>query len=242
MIVDLGHPALRDRTGRGVTIAVIDSGIHPGHPHVGGLAGALSLDDRARPSDDVLDRLGHGTAVAAAIHEKAPNAEIHVVKVFHETLSTTITALRRAVEWALESGMRLVNLSLGTSRVEHGPLLAEVLEEAATMGCLVVSARQLDGTLWYPGSLPGAVGVELDWSLDRDSMALGPGPGAGLLVRASGYPRPIPGVDPERNLRGVSFAVANVSGLLARMLEGRPELRTGPGIEALLRESPSADT
>jgi hypothetical protein len=34
------------------------------------------------------------------------------------------------------------------------------------------------------------------------------------IVRASGYPRPIPGVPPERNLKGISFAVANATGLL----------------------------
>jgi hypothetical protein len=45
------------------------------------------------------------------------------------------------------------------------------------------------------------------------------GPNAKRSVRASGYPRPIPGVDPERNLKGLSFAVANATGLLALMLE-----------------------
>jgi hypothetical protein len=39
-----------------------------------------------------------------------------------------------------------------------------------------------------------------------------------LRLRASGYPRPIPGVPPERNLRGVSFAVANATGVIARFL------------------------
>jgi hypothetical protein len=39
-------------------------------------------------------------------------------------------------------------------------------------------------------------------------------------VRASGFPRPIPGVPPERNLKGLSFAVANATGLLAVALEG----------------------
>jgi hypothetical protein len=38
-------------------------------------------------------------------------------------------------------------------------------------------------------------------------------------VHASPFPRPIPGVPPERNLAGVSFAVANVTGFLARVLE-----------------------
>ena len=38
-------------------------------------------------------------------------------------------------------------------------------------------------------------------------------------MHASGYPRPIPGVPPERNLKGISFAVANVTGLLCLHLQ-----------------------
>jgi hypothetical protein len=234
VIVDLGHSALRDRTGRGVRIAVIDSGVNPDHPHVGGLIETLALDDRAQPSDDAIDRLGHGTAVAAAIHEKAPGADIHVMKVFHDTLSTTVPALRRALEWSMESGMRLVNLSLGTARPEHGPLLQKVMNEAVRAGCLVVSARSHEGVTWYPGSLQGAIGVDLDWSLDRHAMTVEAQEGGGALARASGYPRPIPGVHPDRNLHGISFAVANVTGLLARVLEGRVEVRGGEALAALL--------
>jgi hypothetical protein len=40
----------------------------------------------------------------------------------------------------------------------------------------------------------------------------------GAVFRAAGYPRPIPGVPPERNLKGLSFAVANVTGVVARLL------------------------
>jgi hypothetical protein len=36
------------------------------------------------------------------------------------------------------------------------------------------------------------------------------------VFRASGYPRPIPGVPADRNLHGISFAVANVTGFVAR--------------------------
>jgi subtilisin family serine protease len=234
VIVDLEHPALVGRSGRGVRVAVIDSGINASHPHVGGLVEAQALDDLARPSDDSIDRLGHGTAVAAAIHEKAPGAAIHVMKVFHDTLSTTVPALRRALEWAIESGMRVVNLSLGTARPEHGPILVKALKEAAKAGCLVVSARSHEGVAWYPGSLARAIGVELDWSLDRHAMRLDPNPDGGGLARASGYPRPIPGVHPDNNLHGISFAVANVTGLLARVLEERPELRSAAAVAELL--------
>jgi hypothetical protein len=46
------------------------------------------------------------------------------------------------------------------------------------------------------------------------------------VLKACAYPRPIPGVPPERNLNGISFAVANATGVLARLLEGEPDVRT----------------
>lgn len=44
-----------------------------------------------------------------------------------------------------------------------------------------------------------------------------------VRMRASGYPRPIPGVPPDQNVSGLSFAVANASGFLALVLEGRAD-------------------
>ena len=43
--------------------------------------------------------------------------------------------------------------------------------------------------------------------------------GGGIAFLASGYPRPAPGIPRERNLQGISFAVANMSGFAARALE-----------------------
>jgi hypothetical protein len=72
---------------------------------------------------------------------------------------------------------------------------------------------------WLPGSLPECVGVTLDWTLPRDACLFESKGNGHTAVRASGYPRPIPGVPPERNLKGLSFAVANATGLLALLLE-----------------------
>ena len=69
------------RTGRGIRVVIIDSGVNAAHPHVGSVAGGTGIGDDGRPHPDYLDRLGHGTAVAAVVREKAPDAEIHAVKV-----------------------------------------------------------------------------------------------------------------------------------------------------------------
>ncbi len=224
------HPALADRTGAGVTVAVLDSGVNPGHPHLGGVADAMALDDRGRPHPDTLDRLGHGTAVAAAIHEKAPGAALHVVKVFDRTLSTTILALVQALDHCIQRRIRLVNLSLGTVKEEHAPLLEAAVERARAAGTLVVSARGRQGVTWYPGALPGVAGVDQDPACPREALRITP---EGTFMAAP-WARPIPGVPVERNIQGVSFAVANVTGVLARALEGRPEVGTVEEVMELL--------
>jgi hypothetical protein len=71
---------------------------------------------------------------------------------------------------------------------------------------IVVSAAGM-----FPGDLPGVIRVAPDPHLARDRYRV-----EGETFYASGYPRPMPGVPPERNLSGVSFAVANMTGFVAR--------------------------
>ena len=231
--VRLRSEPLRSRTGRGVSIAVIDSGAHSGHPHLGPLADGIALTPDGREHDDLTDRLGHGTAVTAAIQEKAPGARIHIARVFHDELATSARTLAKAIDWAAERGCRLANLSLGTPRQSRIEVLQPAVERAARAGTLVIAACSHEGQLQFPGSLPGALGVCLDWDLPRHSIRVGHRDGR-RVVYASGYPRPIPGVPPTRNLNGISFAVANATGIVALALELFPEARArGDALAAL---------
>jgi subtilisin family serine protease len=219
--------ALRPRTGRGIRIGVVDSGVHPLHPHVGGVEDGVSVDAEGTLSDDFIDRLGHGTAVTAAIREKAPEAEILVAKVFDRRLETTAAALVAAIRWAVGSKAHLINLSLGTRTAAHAEALRQAVREARAAGVRIVAAGEHDGVRWLPGTLPGVVSVGLDWSLPREQCLVHIDVNGEVRVAASGFPRPIPGVPPERNMKGLSFAVANATGLLALALQGDFELGAG---------------
>jgi subtilisin family serine protease len=203
---------------RVVRIAVIDSGVHADHPHVGGVAGGVGIDERGVVQDDYVDRLGHGTAVTAAIREKAPGAEIFAIKVFDRELAATGQALVAACEYALTTQALIVNLSLGTQNVEHEAALADVVARLNASGAIVIAAGEQDGVRWLPGSLPGVWAVALDWTVPRDTCRIDRLNRKGAAFRATGFPRPIPGVPPARNLKGLSFAVANVTGTVARLL------------------------
>ncbi|MBF9152390.1 subtilisin-like serine protease QhpE [Novosphingobium jiangmenense] len=223
-------------------VAVIDSGVHPTHPHIDAallLPGCSVLADGTvlRDPFETLDKLGHGTAVTAAIQELAPQAQIMPIRVFRDGLRASARALATGIRQALEAECDVINLSLGTPNPQHAEVFALLAEEAEAQGALIVAAYEAEGQPCWPGCLPGVLGVGLDWDLPRGVPCLSPDQ---RKVMASGYPRPIPGVEPRRNLYGVSFAVAQVTGwIAARGLTRRAEaiaacaeLRTPQGAAA----------
>ena len=224
-------------TGAGVRVAVIDSGVHSANAHIGTASiNGVRIGADGDVNDDFVDRIGHGTAVAAAILEKAPGIELVAVRVFDRTLATSGEVLARAITWAAEHGARVINLSLGTSNPARAATLGAAVGDAVAAGAIVVSAREWERVRWLPGSLPNVVGVTLDTSCDRNEIVATVDDAAQALeIAASGYPRPIPGVPVERNLSGVSFAVANVTGFLARLLERHDGLRNVSELADTLR-------
>ncbi len=226
-LFSLQDAPFRGATGRGVRVAILDSGVAAGHPHVGGVIGGVRILADGEDGE-YADRLGHGTAVAGAIREKAPNAELLAVRVFDRELVTTASILARAIEWAAAPTGRaaIINVSLGTTNEVHAERLARAVQLATDAGALVLAAATSDGTPVWPGALSGVLAVEASWESPRDVLRVEERPNGGLLLWASAFPRPIPGVPPEQNLQGVSFAVANATGFLARLREVKPDARS----------------
>jgi subtilisin family serine protease len=211
-------------------VAIIDSGINPNHPHVGVVTGGVWIGPHGE-GGDYLDRLGHGTAVAGAIREKAPYAELLAVKVFDRTLSAGIGAIIRAIEWSIAQQADVINLSLGTANPDRRTRFEEVL--ARSPDVVLVSAFEHQGRPLLPGSLRSVIGVVLDKECPRDAYRVEMRNGRPVFF-ASGFPRSIPGVLPENNLNGTSFAVANMTGFVVRALDGGVPRAA---LEAVLRKN-----
>jgi len=191
-----------------VRVGIVDSGINPGHPHVGQVTGGVFLYAEGE-SPDFVDRIGHGTAVAGVIHEKVPAAELYAVRIFDRRLAANIDTVMRGLDWCLGHGMHIVNLSVGTANDQYRPRFEDFLRRANSQGVFVVSAANL-----LPGMLGGAIGVDSAGECNRDEVRFHDG-----IFLASPYPRSIPGVPREFNLHGISFAIANCTGLLAQVME-----------------------
>ena len=122
--------------------------------------------------------------------------------------------------------MDVINLSLGSANPAHADRFALLIARAARQGTILVAARETGGVPAFPGSLPNVIGVGFRWELPRHRYEYEQ-TAEGLHWFASGYPRPAPGIPPDRNLKGISFAVANMTGFVARALE-RGSLCAGP--------------
>ena len=218
------QPAWRGLTGRGVKVALVDSGINASHSHVGWVAGGVTirLNDTGYPAFEpgYQDRLGHGTALAGIIRLRAPAAHLYAVKIFENRLVARIETVIAALQWAIAAGMKVVNLSLGTEDDTDRPLLEAVCRRGAERGLIIVASGEA-GRCHYPAALPMVIGV----AMDPDSS-----PGTfsyqvddPIEFRACGWPRKLPGLPQSRNLRGSSFAAAHIAALCTLAVEEEPQ-------------------
>jgi Subtilase family len=200
---------------KSVRIGIIDSGINPNHPHVGNIMGGVTITPDG-PDEIYLDHIGHGTAVAGLIHLKAPDAHLIAVRVFERKLATTIDTVLSAIDWCVANQIDVINLSLGTTNPNHQHLFEAAIRRASAAGSVIVSAAEMGEQPGLPGSLPHVVGVLADPMLLDDQFGIVECRGK-RVFSAPPYPRPIPGVPRERNLQGISFAVAHITGWIARL-------------------------
>jgi hypothetical protein len=194
---------------------MLDSGTALRHPHI-----SRPVVDGVTIGTDgetvgFEDNLGHGTAVCALLQKLAPDADLLAVKIFDRKLSTSLSVVLRAIDWCLEQQVDLINLSLGTSNRDHLPQFTNAIHKACDKRSLILSAYKSNDTLMLPGSLPSVIGVVEDVHCPRENARVIQHPTP--HVAACPYPLDIPGIPRERNLRGVSFAVAHVTAQVARI-------------------------
>jgi subtilisin family serine protease len=157
------------------------------------------------------------------IRHVAPEADLFALKIFNGALATTPDVLDGALAYALEAGARVVNLSLGMEGSPSAPSLRALCRDAARAGILLVaSARNGANGAGVPASYDEVIGVKGDGRLGEDTLKYCLGEPCECL--ASPWPRSLPGLPREKNFRGNSFAAARVSGAIACLLEGFPDV------------------
>ena len=207
-----------------IEVAVIDSGIDGAHPALRGkvrvavgpgfLAGAAA----AEPSRGE-DLLGHGTAVAATMLRAAerPDVSLLSLRVFAREPVCDFLDVLRALAHAIDAGVHLVNLSLGTTSLRHRSALLALVERARQRQVRIVAPASYGGLPCDPGNLPGVEAVVADPNVLPTLPELRR-VGDRFVWFAS--PMPPPDADGIRRLlaRGDSLAVAAVTGCLLRSM------------------------
>ena len=223
--------AYGDRRGRGVRVAVIDSGIDGAHPLVGGLAGSVIVEpDPDGEPPDVRhiegphdDLYGHGTACGAIIRSVAPDVELWSVRVLGERLTGKAWVFGAGIEWCLEHDIRVVNLSLSTSNDDWAEMFHDLVDRCVHAGVVLVSAMANEYKPTYPSEFSGVLSVAATAGLDTEVLLRNPQPPAEWGA---------PGVDVEVawldgstiTVTGNSFAAPVVAGHVARILGAHPDL------------------
>ena len=208
-----------------IEIAVIDSGINPGHSHVQGVAGGISFHLAASgevvEAADFSDQLGHGTAIAGVIREKNPQARIYAVKIFHQFLEAPGALLLIAMQWAITAKVNIIHLSLGTERPEYRENLKQLCQDAVRKNIVIIaSARSLEDRV-FPAIFDEVIAAY--WNHDCKNGSLFYYPDSKVEFGAYGRPRALPGIPQELNFGGSSFAAARVTALAANILEDNPK-------------------
>jgi subtilisin family serine protease len=219
----------KGRTGRGVRIGVVDSGIDETHPALKGkvkaAVEAVSEGGRVtfRPSK-TGDAAGHGTACAGIITTVAPDAELYSIKVLGANASGSGEMFLAGLDYAIKQRLQIINLSLGTTKPQyHGPL-HDLLDRAYHAGCIVVAAANNLPQPSFPSIFSSSlVSVVKDDRQDPFNFGYRYGEvieivAPGVQVRTTwpggGY----------RQLTGNSFACPQIVGIIARIMEAHPTL------------------
>jgi len=217
------------RTGRGVRVAVVDSGIDTEHPDLKGKVKesveAVAEDGRIdfRPSTSG-DQAGHGTACAGIIASVAPDVELYSVKVLGPKASGSGDMFLVGLDYAIKQKFQVINLSLGTTKREFFAPLHELLDRAYQSGCIVVSAANNLPYPSYPSIFSSSV-VSVVKRSGGDPFNFGYRYGQVIELVA-------PGVEVTttwpgggyRQLTGNSFACPYVVGIIALIKEAYPNL------------------
>jgi subtilisin family serine protease len=211
-------------------VAVIDSGIDASHRLVGHVESAVamaydsSLEDRVRkvegPHEDLF---GHGTACAGVIRIAAPQCRLHSIRVLGERLTGKGIVFAAGLEWAIEHGFQVVNMSLSTGREDYFAVFHELADEAYFKGVMLVCAVNNVAGASYPSEYASVFSVAAHDGKDPFGFDYNPKPPAEFGA---------PGIDIEVAwsagstivTTGNSFAAPHIAGLIARILSKHPGL------------------
>lgn len=219
----------KTRTGKGVSVAIIDSGIDTNHPDLKNkvIESLEAQADHKRvlfvPSESG-DSAGHGTACAGIVSSIAKDVELYSIKVLGAQGSGDGQAFMAGLEYAIKRKFRIINLSLGTTKPQFFSPLHDLLDRAYQAGCIVVAAANNLPQPSFPSVFSSSL-ISVSKSEETNPLNFGFRYGEVIELTA-------PGVNVQtawlnggyKSLTGNSFACPHIVGIIALLLETYPNL------------------
>jgi subtilisin len=215
-------------TGKGVKVAVVDTGVEADHPRIAGRVAnyvAFNVSAEGEIVEETAshaDGVGHGTACAGIILGIAPECEISSVRVLGPGGGKG-AAFIAGLRWAIENGMQIANLSLGTTKRDFFGALHELTDEAYFRHLLLVTAANNFPIPSFPCEYASVVSVASHEVDDPYVFYYNPKPptefgafGIDVSVAWKG--------GGTLTVSANSFAAPHITGVLARILEKHPSL------------------
>jgi subtilisin family serine protease len=219
-------------TGKGIKVAVIDTGVEHDHPGVGdSVRGGvvIEVDEESesgyRSVDDnpPSDLAGHGTACAGIIHALAPEAEIHSVRVLGGNMRGRAWVFAGGLDWAIENGMDVANMSLSVSKQDYFGLFHDLSDQAYFKNLVLVSAVNNIPAPSYPSTFSSVISVAAHDGKDPFTYYYNPhGP---VEFGAPGIDINVAWMNKQwATNTGNSFAAPHITGLVALIRAKHPQL------------------
>lgn len=217
--------------GEQVPVAILDSGIDLEHPDlINNIAGGINI---LNPAQRPMDENGHGTHVAGTIAAEdnnfgvvgvAPRTKLYSIKMLNRDGEGTLAGIIKGLQWCVANGIRVVNLSIGSSK--NSLALRMAVQRAYRAGLIMVCAAGNEGTgnsISYPAAYPEVITVGAIDQYDQLASFSSYGPQLTVVAPGSGiYSTFLDGS--YVRLSGTSMAAPHVTGLLALLLSINPRL------------------
>ena len=219
----------KKRTGKGVRVAIIDSGVDLSHPQLERVV-KESFEAQEQSGriifekSDSTDSAGHGTACAGIVNSIAPDSEICSIKVLGGGGVGDGNAFLAGLEFAINRGCDVINLSLGTTKAHLAVPLHDLLDRAYRSGAVVVSAANNLPKPSFPSVFSSSL-VSVSKSNEEDRLKFGFKFGSVIELSAPGVNVRTTWLNgAHRNLTGNSFACPHIAGIVCLLLEEYPNL------------------
>ena len=162
-VLDRGW-AFGDADGAGIVVAVVDSGVEGDHPAIGdALRNSVRIEFTDEGAiavpDEAVDAVGHGTACAGVIHALAPKATILSVRVLGSDNRGQGAAVAAGLEWAIEQGASVINLSLSSKSESLFAVFHDLADRAYFANVLLVCAANNVAVASYPSLFASVISV-----------------------------------------------------------------------------------